>query len=175
MTVTLKIDNAHSRLGFMVKHMMFSKVYGNFKTFSGEIQFDEEHVENSSVTVDVDVTSVDTANEQRNNHLRTADFFNAETNPVMTFRSTRVHGSADEFEVEGDLTMNGVTRPVTLKVEYSGHGMSPMGAEIYAFEAEGKLKRSDFGMEWNAAIETGGVLVSDEVKLGLEIEANPAQ
>lgn len=171
----LNIDPAHSTVQFQVKHMMFSKVRGSFGTFSGTIDFDEANPSASSVNVNIDTNSVDTKDENRDNHLRSAEFFGADENPQITFVSTRVEPDGDDLKVHGDLTMNGVTKPVVLEAEFEGKGQSPMGVEVYGFSAETKVNRKDFGMNWNAAIETGGFLVSDEVKIELEIEANPAQ
>lgn len=172
--VTLTIDSSHSSVQFRVKHMMFSKVRGDFGTFSGTINFDEANIANSNVNVTIDVTSIDTKDANRDNHLRSADFFGAESNPEITFVSTSIVPDGDDFEIHGDLTMNGVTKPVVLQAEFEGRGTSPMGVEVYGFSAETKINRKDFNMNWNAAIETGGFLVSDEVKIDLEIQANPA-
>ena len=172
--VNLKIDSAHSTVSFVVKHMMFAKVRGNFGQFEGTINFDESNPANSSVNVTVDATSIDTKEPNRDGHLKSNDFFGTENNPTLTFVSTSVEPKGDDLMVHGDLTMNGVTRPIVLETEFNGKGQSPMGVEVYSFSAEAKVKRSDFNMNWNAAIETGGFLVSDEVKIEIEIEANPA-
>ena len=170
----LKIDSSHSTVSFVVKHMKFAKVRGSFGTFSGEIDFDPENVANSSVNATIDAASVATGDANRDNHLRTADFFTTETNPTFTFVSTSVTPDGDdEFEIHGDLTMNGVTKPIVLETEFNGHGVSPMGAEVYSFSAEAKVNRKDFNINWNAPIEAGGFLVSEEVKIEIEIEANP--
>lgn len=174
--VNLKIDSSHSTVSFVVRHMAFAKVRGSFGTFEGTITYDPANITNSSANITIDASSVDTKDENRDNHLRSNDFFGAEENPQITFVSTSVTPDDDEeFELHGDLTMNGVTRPVTLEVEFNGSGQSPMGAEVYSFSAETKVNRKDFNMNWNAALETGGFLVSDEVKIEIEIEANPAE
>lgn len=171
----LMIDSAHSQVGFQVKHMMFSKVRGTFEEFSGTIEFDETNPANSSVNVEINPASINTRDEKRDEHMRSADFFGVDANPKMTFVSTDVKPDGDDYKITGDLTMNGITKSVVLDAEFEGKGPSPMGVEVYGFSAETKISRKEFGMEWNAAIETGGVLVSDEVKITLEIEANPAQ
>lgn len=172
--VNLKIDSAHSTVSFVVKHMMFAKVRGTFGSFEGTINFDETNPANSSAQATIEASSINTQEENRDNHLRSNDFFGAESNPTITFVTTSVEPDGGDYKVHGDLTMNGVTRPITLETEFNGKGSSPMGAEVYSFSAEGKVKRSDFNMNWNAALETGGFLVSDEVKIEIEIEANPA-
>lgn len=171
--VKLKIDSSHSTVNFVVKHMKFAKVRGSFGTFAGEINFDEENVANSSVNATIEAASVSTGDPNRDAHLQSPDFFGIETNPNITFVSTRVEGSGDEFVVHGDLTMNGITKPVALETEFNGKGESPMGSTVYSFSAETKINRKDFNINWNAPIEAGGFLVSDEVKIEIEIEANP--
>lgn len=173
--VNLNIDTSHSTVNFVVRHMAFAKVRGSFGKFEGTINFDKDNVASSSVNMTVDTTSVNTADENRDNHLRSNDFFGAEENPNLTFVSTGVSGSADDFKINGDLTMNGVTKPVTFDAEFNGSGQSPMGVEVWSFSADAKVNRKDFDMNWNAAVEAGGFLVSDEVKIEIEIEANPAQ
>lgn len=172
--VNLKIDASHSTVSFVVKHMMFAKVRGNFGQFDGTINFDETNPANSTVNVSVDATSIDTKDANRDGHLRGADFFGTDSNPSLIFVSNRVEQDGDDLAVHGDLTMNGVTKPIVLETEFNGMGQSPMGVEVYSFTGEAKVKRSEFGMNWKAAIETGGFLVSDEVKIEVEIEANPA-
>lgn len=172
--VNLNIDAAHSEVAFTVKHMKFAKAKGKFGTFEGTINFDETNPANSSVNATIDTGSINTNQADRDAHLKSQDFFNAEINPAITFVSTNVETKGDDLMIHGDLTLNGVTKPVVLETEYNGKGVSPMGPEVYSFSAETKVKRSDFNMNWNAAIEAGGVLVSDEVKIEIEIEANPA-
>lgn len=172
---TLKIDNSHSSIAFVVRHMAFAKVRGSFGKVEGTIEFNKENPSASSVNVTIDANSIDTADENRDNHLRSNDFFGTEENPNITFVSTQIHPDGDDYHVHGDLSMNGVTRPVVLEAEFNGSGMSPMGAEVYSFSATGKVNRKDFNMNWNAALEAGGFLVSDEVKIEVDVEANPAQ
>lgn len=172
---TLIIDPSHSEVMFQIKHMMFAKVKGSFETFSGTIAFDPNDLDNSSVIAEIDANSINTRDENRDNHLRSNDFFGVEQNPTITYRSTRIEPDGDDYKIYGDLSMNGVTKEVVLEAEFNGMGASPMGSTVYAFSAEGKLNRKDFNMNWNAALEAGGVLVSDEVKIEIEVEANPAQ
>jgi polyisoprenoid-binding protein YceI len=175
--VQLTIDQSHSEVSFTVKHMMFSKVKGSFESFSGTINLDEQNIENSSVVVEIDPNSINTRDANRDGHLRSGDFFGVEQNPTMTFTSTSVvpQGGSTEYKLTGDLTMNGVTKSVTLDAEFTGKGVSPMGPTVYGFTAQGQVSRKDFGMNWNAAMEAGGVLVSDDVKINIEIEATPAE
>lgn len=174
---TWTIDTAHSQVEFTVKHMMFSKVKGSFTRFSGTINLDEQNIEGSSVTVEIDPASIDTRDEKRNAHLRSADFFSTDERPTMTFVSTKIEREDDDDDedllITGDLTMNGVTRQVVLEAEFEGRGMSPFGHEVIGYSAETKVNRKDFGINWNASLETGGVLVGDEVKIKLEIQAVP--
>lgn len=173
--VNLNIDASHSTVNFVVRHMAFAKVRGSFDKFEGTINFDQNNVANSSAKMTIDASSVNTADENRDNHLRSNDFFGTEENPNLTFVSTSVTPDGDDFKINGDLTMNGVTKPVTFEAEFNGSGQSPMGVEVWSFSAEAKVSRKDFDMNWNAAVEAGGFLVSDEVKIEIEIEANPAQ
>ncbi|MCA9833539.1 MAG: YceI family protein [Thermomicrobiales bacterium] len=171
--VQLKIDTVHSSISFVVKHMMFAKARGTFGSWSGEINFDPENIASSSVNVTIDATSISTGEPNRDAHLKSPDFFGTETNPNFTFVSTSVEPDGDDFVVHGDFTMNGITKPVDLEVEYNGNGTSPMGTEVYSFSAEAKLNRKDFNVNWNAPVEAGGFLVGDDVKIEIEIEANP--
>ena len=170
---TWQIDTAHSVLEFAVKHMMFATAKGRFGQFSGKINYDPSNLAGSSVNVEIDVTSIDTRDEKRDGHLLSADFFDAGTYPTITFTSTRVEPTSDDsFKVYGDLTIHGITREAVLNAEVTGKGKNPWGQEITGFSATTKFKRSEFGLEWNAALETGGVLVGDEVKIAIEIEAS---
>jgi len=169
---TWQIDTGHSLVEFAVKHMMFTTTKGRFGEFSGSIAYDEANVGDSTVAVEIAAASIDTRDEKRDTHLRSADFFDAETFPTITFASNRVESTGGaEFKVYGDLTIRGVTRPSVLDAEVTGRGTSPWGQDVIGFSATTKFKRSEFGLEWNAALETGGVLVGDEVKIALEIEA----
>lgn len=169
---TWQIDASHSNVGFAVKHLMISNTKGRFTTFSGDIKVDESDLANSQVNVEIDVASIDTHDAKRDGHLRSADFFDAETNPKITFASKRVlPNGGDKFEIIGDLTIRGVTREVTLKAEREGSGTSPWGTEVAAFTASTEIDRKDYGLNWNMALETGGFLVGDKVKINLEVEA----
>ena len=173
-TTTWNIDAAHSVLEFSVKHMMFTTAKGRFEDFSGTIEYDPQNVENSRVEVTINTASITTNTADRDAHLRSADFFDVEKFPQATFRSTSVEGGADEFTIHGELTIKDVTRPITLKAELEGTGVNPWGVEVIGFEAKGKFNRKDFGLNWNQALESGGVLVSDEVKLSIDVQAAKA-
>ncbi len=171
-TSTWQIDPSHSTVEFAVKHMMISSTKGRFTDFSGEINLDENDLANSTVNVNINVASIDTHDEKRDEHLRSADFFDAENHPAMTFASKQIRPKgSDEFEVVGDLTIRGITKEVVLKAEREGVGTSPWGSEVAAYTAKTEIDRKDFGLVWNVALETGGILVGDKVKLNLEIEA----
>jgi len=167
---TWAIDPVHSEVGFSVRHMMVSKVRGKFSTFEGTITTAANPLE-SSVTASIDLSSINTGNEQRDGHLRSSDFFDVETHPQMTYRSTQIRAEHGDYLVDGELTIRGVTRPVTLAIELNGIGPDAYGGTRAGFTATGELNRKDFGVNWNAAIEGGGVVVSDQVALSLEIEA----
>lgn len=167
------LDPAHSSVDFSIRHMMVSKVKGTFHTIEANIDADPEDLTTASVEFSVDVTSVDTRSEDRDNHLRSVDFFDAENHPKMTFKSTKItKTSPGEYEVTGDLTIRGTTRPETFVVSYEGSGKDPWGNEKVGFEAHGSISRSEYGLTWNAALETGGVLVADQVQITLDIQAS---
>ena len=170
-TSTWAIDQAHSVVGFSVRHMMVTKVSGQFERFSGTIAFDPANVAAASVDVEIETASITTRSADRDAHLRSADFFDAETYPTISFKSTSVEPKGDRFRVHGELSMHGITRPVVLDAEFGGSGASPFGHTVAGFEASTTFKRSDFGLSWNAALETGGVMVSDEIRISLDIEA----
>jgi polyisoprenoid-binding protein YceI len=168
---TWQIDTAHSAAEFAVRHMMISNVKGHFAEVTGTVVLDDANPGASKVTVSIPVGSIDTRDEKRDAHLKSADFFDADRFPTITFVSKRVSGPLDgAFKLVGDLTMHGVTREVTLSVEAAGRGKDPWGGEVAGFSATTKVNRKDFGLEWNVALETGGVLVGEEVKIGLEVE-----
>lgn len=169
---TWQIDPAHTETGFTVKHLMISRVRGRFGTVSGTIVLDEAEPVHSSVDVEIDVSSIDTGQTDRDAHLRSADFFDVEQHPTMTFRSRRVEQEADDrFRVVGDLTIRGVTREVTLNVVDEGRGTDPWGGERAAFSATTTIDRRDFGLTWNQALEKGGVLVAYDVNITLDVQA----
>ena len=172
-TRTYQIDKAHSEAIFQVRHLL-SKVRGRFSDFDGSIEFDEANPESSSVEFTVHTSSIDTNQPDRDTHLRSQDFFSADQFPTLTFQSTKItRRGVNRYDVQGDLTMRGVTRNVTLPVEYLGKATDPWGAEKLAFEGEMTLNRKDFGLMWNAALETGGFLVGDDVKVNISIQAAP--
>ena len=165
------LDPAHSHVSFSVRHMMISNVRGEFQKAAGEVTYDAQNPEASRIAVTVDVASINTREEKRDAHLRSADFFDVEHHPVMTFASTGVRRRGDDLEVIGELTIRGTTRPVTLAVdEITGEHSDPWGNRRVGASARTKIRRSDFGMRWNAALEAGGVLVGDEVSIQLEVE-----
>lgn len=166
------VDASHSSVDFSVKHMMIAKVKGTFHKFEASINADPEDLTTADIEFTVDMSSIDTRSEDRDNHLRSADFFDVENHPNMTFKSTSIKKTGDnEYDVTGDLTIRGVTKQETFKVVYEGGGKDPWGNERAGFSAEGTIKRTDYGLVWNAALETGGVLVGEDVKISLEIEA----
>lgn len=167
-----QIDSAHTHVGFSVKHMMLATVRGEFKQYSGTLEIDPSDLTRSRVSGDIEVASLDTREANRDQHLRSADFFDAEQHPRITFVSRRIERRDPEhYQVIGDLTIRGVTREVSLEAEYSGIHKDPWGATRTGFTVRGTLDRKEFGLTWNAALETGGVLVGEKVKLELEIEA----
>ncbi len=166
-----EIDASHSQATFSVKHMMVSTVRGHFKVLSGHLQIDEQNPQNSWVEAQVDAASIDTRDERRDGHLRSADFFDVQTYPTITFKSTRVeHISGNEYNVTGDLAMHGVTRPVTFKAEYFGQGKNPWGLTVAGLSAKTKINRKDWGLNWNQTLETGGWLVSEDVTIEIDLE-----
>jgi polyisoprenoid-binding protein YceI len=167
---TWTIDPLHSEVGFSVRHMMVSKVRGKFSKFSGELVTAENPLA-SSVTAEIDLSSIDTGAEQRDGHLRSPDFFDTENHPVMTYRSTGIRAKGDGYVLDGDLTLKGVTKDVPLALELNGFGPDPYGGTRAGFTATGEINRQDFGVTWNAAMEHGGVVVSDKVTIHLEVEA----
>ncbi|GAC1519572.1 MAG: YceI family protein [Herpetosiphon sp.] len=165
------IDASHSAIDFSVRHMMISTVRGSFAKFSGTVNIDEADPTRSAVEVQIDASSIDTRDAQRDGHLRGPDFFDAEKFPTLTFKSKRVerHGES-QARIIGDLTIRDVTREVTLDTEYNGQAKSPWGTVSAGFEAHTKISRKDWGLTWNAALETGGMLVGDEIKISIQIE-----
>ncbi|MGA8117426.1 MAG: YceI family protein [Actinocatenispora sp.] len=168
---TYTLDTAHSRVGFVVKHLMVSKVRGNFGDFEGTITISEDPLQ-SSVSATIQTSSVHTGQETRDNHLRSADFFETEKYPVMTFRTTGVAaGGGDSFTVSGELTIRDVTRPVELALDLEGVAVSPYGQQVFGFTATTEINREDFGLTYNQALETGGVMVGKQIKIEIEGEA----
>jgi polyisoprenoid-binding protein YceI len=165
------LDASHSHVGFAVRHLMISNVRGEFTKLEGSAGYDPERPEATTVDVSVDVASINTREEKRDAHLRSADFFDVENYPTMRFVSTSARERRGELELTGDLTIHGVTREVTLKVEdITPQSKDPWGNLRVGASAKTKIRRSDFGMVWNAALETGGVVVGDEITITLEVE-----
>ncbi|HEY8232672.1 MAG: YceI family protein [Vicinamibacterales bacterium] len=172
---TYTFDKSHSSVGFQVRHI-FTNVSGRFTDYSGTIQVDRAKPESSSVEFTIQATSIDTSEPKRDGHLRTADFFDVANHPTITFKSTSMKPNGkDSYFVTGDFTMHGVTKQITLPVTVLGEGKDPMGNEKMGLETAITLNRKDYGLNWNRALETGGVLVGDEVKVQISIEANKAK
>jgi polyisoprenoid-binding protein YceI len=170
-TRTFAIDKSHSEALFTVRHLI-TKVRGRFKEFEGTIQLDQAHPEQSSVAFTIDAASVDTNELNRDTHLRSADFFHVEQFPTITFTSTGITATGeDRYDVAGRLSIHGVSKNVVLPVDFAGFAHDPWGNERAGFEGELTLNRKDFGLNWNAALETGGFLVGDEVRITLSIQA----
>lgn len=167
-----ELDTAHSLIEFSVKHMMVSTVKGRFTKHSGVLELDEQNPSASKVDVTIDVNSVYSGDEKRDAHLRSADFFDAETYPTITYKSKKVEEIGDEkFRITGDLTMHGVTKEVVLDASLEGQATNPWGKRVAAFSIHTSVNRKDFGLNWNVALETGGVLVSEKVNINIEAEA----
>ncbi|GMK45987.1 YceI family protein [Paenibacillus glycanilyticus] len=165
------VDFTHSSVDFTIKHMMIAKVKGTFHKFEAEIDADPADLTTAAISFAVDLSSIDTRNADRDNHLRTGDFFDIAQFPELTFKSTNiVKTDDDEYEVTGDVSLHGVTRSETFSVTFEGAGKDPWGNEKAGFSGKGSIKRSDYGLTYNAALETGGVLIGDEVKISIEIE-----
>lgn len=166
------LDAAHTRLGFVARHAMVTKVRGSFKEFEGQLHIDAVEPTKSSGTLRIVTASIDTGVEQRDEHLRSNDFFDMPTYPEITFASTAVeHVEGTAYRVTGDLTIKGVTKPVVFDVEYTGSATDPMGNHRLGLEATGTVNRKDWGITWNAPLEAGGVLVSDKIQLDIDVSA----
>lgn len=172
LTGNFTIDPAHSRIGFVARHAMVTKVRGGFNSFSGSLHLDAADPSQASAELSIDVESVDTRQEQRDGHLRTNEFFDVPTYPKITFKSTSVKQvDSDNFEVTGDLTIKDVTKSITIDFEYGGIATDPFGNERVGFEGKATLNRSDYNVSFNAVLETGGVMVSDKITLEFDISA----
>lgn len=165
-------DTTHSEIGFKVKHLMFTNVSGKFKNFTITAQAGDNNFENAAIEFTAETASVDTGNEQRDGHLKSPDFFDAEKHPTLSFKSTNYKKLDDDgnYELQGDLTILDVTKPVKLSVEYGGLAKDPWGNVKAGFTINGKINRKDWGLNWNAALETGGVLVSEDVRIHAEVQ-----
>ncbi|MGX1314679.1 polyisoprenoid-binding protein YceI [Streptomyces calvus] len=172
LTGTYTIDPAHSTIGFVARHAMVTNVKGGFQDFTGTLELDGSDPAKSTATLDVVMDSIDTGNADRDGHLKTADFFRTDEFPAMTFRSTKAEAlGGDDYRITGDLTILGTTKPLTIDLEFNGAATDPFGNERVGFEGKAEILRSEWGLTWNAALETGGVLVSDKIKLNFDISA----
>lgn len=171
------LDPAHSEIQFKVKHMMITTVTGAFKSFNAEVETEGDDFSTAQIGFSADTASVDTGNEQRDGHLRSGDFFDAETYPALSFKAGKLQpkGSGDDYQLTGELTIRDTTRPVTLDVEFGGIGTDPWGNTKAGFTLSGKINRKEWGLNWNAALEAGGVLVSEDVRLMGEIQLTKVQ
>lgn len=165
MATKWNLDPTHSEITFKVKHMMISNIKGNFRTFTAEIESEDDTFSNAKTTATIQTDSVFTNNTDRDNHLKSAEFFNTEEHPSITFESQALNN-----KVTGNLTVNGITKPITLDVDFGGINIDPWGNTKAGFSFEGKINRKDFGLNWNAALEAGGVMVSEEVKIAGELQ-----
>jgi polyisoprenoid-binding protein YceI len=170
-TTKWTLDPTHSELQFKVKHLMITTVTGSFRNFTAELESEaDDHFENAKARFSAEVGSVDTGNADRDKHLVTGDFFEVETHPTMSFESTSITRDGDDYKVAGDITIKGVTRPIVLDVEFGGIAVDPWGNTKAGFTLSGKLKRGEFGLTYNATLETGGVMLGDEVKILGELQ-----
>ena len=167
---TWKLDPAHSHIEFSAKHMMITTVKGRFADYEGTVTGDQQSPAGATVNVTIKAASIDTRTEQRDGHLRSPDFLDVEKFPTITFRSTKIAGTKDKFTLTGDLTIRDVTKPVTLDVTFEGQGADPWGGTRAGFSATGKIDRREFGLTWNQALEAGGVLVSNDIKLHIDAQ-----
>ncbi|WP_409302588.1 YceI family protein [Peribacillus sp. SCS-155] len=167
------VDPTHSSIDFSVKHMMVAKVKGTFHKFDAQIEADPTDLTTADIEFNIDISSIDTRNADRDNHLRSADFFDVENSSTLNFKATNiVKADEDEYQVTGDLTIGKITRQETFTVTFEGQGKNPWGAEVVGFSGKGAINRSDYGLTYNAALETGGVLIGDKINITLEIEAS---
>ena len=168
---TWKIDNTHSEIGFKIKHLVISTVSGKFSSFEGKLQGEPDDLENAKISFTADVNSIHTGNEQRDGHLKSADFFDSANYPNLSFTSTKIEQKDDSnYKLTGNLTIKDVTKPVTLNAEFGGVQNDLYGQTAAGFEITGKINRQDFGLTWSAVTEAGGIVVSDEVKLAINVE-----
>ncbi|CAG9621618.1 YceI family protein [Sutcliffiella rhizosphaerae] len=166
------VDKAHSSVDFSVKHMMFATVKGGFQEYDATIVADPTDLTTAEIEFTVDVASIDTRSNDRDAHLRSAEFFDVDNHPTMTFKATNIVKTDDnEYNVTGDLSLLGTTKSETFSVVFEGTGQDPWGNEKAGFSVDGKIKRSDYGLTWNATLETGGVLVGDQIKISLQLQA----
>jgi polyisoprenoid-binding protein YceI len=166
-----QIDPIHSQVVFAVKHMVISTVRGHFDVIRGTIEFDEAHPENASIEAEADATSINTRDQRRDGHLKSPDFFDTDTHPILTFKSTKVERAGDDYKVTGNLTVRGITKPVVFDVEYGGVTKDPYGMTRIGINGHGKISRKEWGLTWNSLLESGGAVVGDDVKIEFELEA----
>ena len=164
------LDPTHSELQFKVKHLMITTVTGGLKTFSAELDTENDDFNNANISFKGEISSLDTGNSDRDNHLKSADFFDAEAYPEISFKSNSIEKDGEDLKIKGDLTIKGVTKPVKLMAEFGGIATDPWGNTKAGFTLNGKINRTDFGLSWNAALETGGVMVSEEVRILGELQ-----
>ena len=169
-TTKWTIDSTHSEIGFKVKHMMFTNVSGKFDSYEATIITDGDNFENASIEFSADINSINSNNADRDNHLKSGDFFDVENHPKLTFKATSFTKKGDDFELVGDLTLRGVTKPVKLEAEFSGLMKDPWGNTKAGLNITGKINRKEWGLNYNAALETGGVLISEDVRLNIELQ-----
>ena len=165
------LDPAHTTVEFVVRHLMITKVRGRFTTFDGSVELEPGSDLPGAIRATIQAASIDTREEQRDAHLRSADFFDVEKFPTLAFESTRIDGTPDEFMIDGKLTIHGVTRDVSLRGSFEGRANDPWGGVRVGYSAHTTINRKDYGLNWNAALETGGVVVGDEVRIELNVEA----
>lgn len=170
------IDPAHTDVGFSVKHMMVSKVKGSFAGIKGQVTGDPLKLEDAKISLEIDPDTINTNQEARDNHLRSEDFFHIEEHPIIEFDSTDItEAKEDEYKVTGNLTIKGVTKPTTFHLERTGSGVMPSGTEVVGFEGSTSISRKEFGLTWNQVLETGGVMVGDDIKINVDVQVNPAE
>lgn len=164
------LDKAHSEIEFKVKHMMITNVKGQFQDFDVTVDSESDHLENAKIDLTIQVASINTKNTQRDEHLKSADFFDVSTHPTITFHATNSKKDDDDIRLTGDLTIKGITKSITFDVEFGGVAKDPWGNQKIGYTATGKINRQDFDLTWNAALETGGLMVSDEVKFQVDLQ-----
>ena len=169
-TTKWAIDPTHSEIGFKVKHMMFTNVSGTFAAYDATITTEDDNYENANFEFSANIDSISTNNTDRDNHLKSADFFDADNFPKLTFKASSFTKDGDDYEITGDLSIKEVTKPVKFPVEFSGLMKDPWGNTKAGLNIYGKINRKDWGLNWNSALETGGVLVGEEVKLNIELQ-----
>lgn len=171
LTGEYQLDPAHTRLGFVARHAMVTKVRGQFNDFEGHLHIDADHPEQSTAEIRIKAASISTGNEQRDGHLHSADFFEVDAYPEIVFTSTSAERDGDDYRLVGDLTIKGVSKPVVVELEYTGSAKDPFGNLRVGFEGKAEINRKDWNVTWNAALETGGFLVGDKIKLELDVSA----